>query len=60
MSLIRKNNYWNSSNLVAKDPVASNLCSQTDIKNAADKADRKIARKKKEIEKENRKIEETS
>ena len=60
VSLIRKNNYWNSSNLVAKDPVASNLCSQADIKNASDKADRRIVRKKKEIEKENKKIKETS
>jgi len=56
VSLIRNNNYWNSSNLVPKDPVAYNLCSQTDIKNAADKADRRIARKKKELEKENKKL----
>ena len=57
VSLIKNNNYWNSSNLVAKDPVVSNLCSQIDIKNAVDKADRKIAIKKKEINKENKKIE---
>ena len=57
VSLIKNNNYWNSSNLTAKDPVVSNLCSQIDIKNAAGKADRKIAMKKKEIGKENRKIE---
>jgi len=56
VSLIRNNNYWNSSNLVPKDPVAYNLCSQIDIKNAADKADRRIARKKKELEKENKKL----
>jgi len=52
VSLIKNNNYWNSSNLVAKDPVVSNLCTQIDIKNAVDKANRKIARKKKEQNKE--------
>ena len=57
VSLIRSNNYWNSSNLSAKDPVVSNLCTQVDIQNAADKASRKIARKKKEIEKEKKKLE---
>ena len=56
VSLIRKNNYWNSSNLSPKDPVVSNLCSQVDIKNAADKANRRIAREKKEKDKENQKI----
>ena len=57
VSLIRNKNYWNISNLSPKDPVVSNLCSQIDIKNAADKADQKIARKKKDIEKKNKKIE---
>ena len=57
VSLIRNKNYWNISNLSPKDPVVSNLCSQIDIKNAADKAHQKIARKKKEIEKKNKKIE---
>ena len=56
VSLIRNKNYWNISSLSPKDPVVSNLCSQIDIKNAADKADQKIARKKKEIEKKNKKI----
>ena len=55
VSLIKNNNYWNSSNLVPKDPVASNLCSQIDIKNAVDKANRRIARKKKELEKASQK-----
>ena len=55
VSVIRKKNYWNFSNLTAKDPVVSNLCSQTDIENAVDKANRKIAREKKKIEKENKK-----
>jgi len=56
VTLIRNKNYWNFSNLSAKDPVVSNLCSQIDIKNAAAKADRRIKRKKKELEKENKKI----
>ena len=56
VSLIKNNNYWNSSNLSPKDPVVSNLCSQMDIKNSVDKADRKIIRKKK-IDEENKKIE---
>jgi len=57
ISSIRNKNYWNSSNLSPKDPVVSNLCSQIDIKKAVDKADRKTARKQKEAEKENQKIE---
>ena len=52
VSLIKNNSYWNSSNLVAKDPVVSNLCSQTDIKKEAEKAERRIAREKKKKEKE--------
>ena len=56
VSLIRNKRYWNSSNLSAKDPVVSNLCSQIDIKNAIDKSDRRAARKKKEIEKQNKKL----
>ena len=55
VSVIRKKNYWNFSNLNAKDPVVSNLCSQTDIKNAVDKANRKALREKKKIERENKK-----
>jgi len=57
VSLIKNNNYWNSSNLTPKDPVVSNLCSQIDIKNAVDKSNRKDAEKKKKIDKENQKIE---
>ena len=40
-----------------KDPVVSSLCSQADIQNAIDKADRKAARIKKELERKNKKIE---
>ena len=60
VDLIRNKRYWNSSNLSSKDPVVSNLCSQADIKNALDKADRKAARKKKETEKQNKKLESVS
>ena len=60
VDLIRNKRYWNSSNLSPKDPVVSNLCSQADIKNAIDKADRKAARMKKELERKNKKIESTS
>jgi len=55
VDLIRTKRYWNSSNLIPKDPVVANLCSQVDIKEAVDKADRRIARKKKEQEKLNKK-----
>ena len=57
VSLIRGNNYWNSSNLAAKDPVVASLCSQVDIKDAQEKALRRIARKKKEAAKEAKKKE---
>jgi hypothetical protein len=57
VSLIKNNNYWNSSNLTPKDPVVSSLCSQIDIKNAVEKANLKAAGKKKKIDKENQKIE---
>ncbi len=56
VSSIRNKSYWNTSSLSPKDPVVSNLCSQNDIKNAVDKAERKIARKKKELEKQNKKL----
>jgi len=57
VSLIKNNNYWNSSNLTPKDPVVSSLCSQIDIKNAVEKANLKATEKKKKINKENQKIE---
>ena len=57
ISLIKNNNYWNSSNLIPKDPVVSSLCSQIDIKNAVEKANLKAAENKKKIDKENQKIE---
>ena len=60
VDLIRTRRYWNSSNLSPKDPVVSNLCSQAEIQNAIDKADRKAARKKKELEKQSKKLKSTS
>jgi len=60
VDLIRTRRYWNSSNLSPKDPVVSNLCSQADIQNAVDKADRKAARKKKELERQSKKLETAS
>jgi len=60
VDLIRTKRYWNSSNLSAKDPVVSSLCTQADIKNAVDKANRKAERKKKEIERQNKKLESVS
>ena len=57
VSLIKNNNYWNSSNLTPKDPVVSSLCTQIDIKNAVEKANLKATGKKKKIDKENQKIE---
>ena len=53
---IRYKSYWNSSNLSPKDPVVFNFSSQFEIQNAADKADKKAA-KKKEIEKQTKNIE---
>ena len=49
-----RSGYW--SNLSQKDPVVSNLCTQIDIENAVNKANRRIARKKKELEKNNQEI----
>ena len=60
VDLIRNKRYWNSSNLSPKDPVVSSLCTQSDIKNAVDKADKKAERKKKEIERQKKKLESAS
>ena len=57
VAAIRGKSYWNSSNLSPKDPVVFNFCSEVDLKNAIDKADKKIIRKEKEIKKEKRKKE---
>ena len=55
-SLIRDKKYWNSSNLSPKDPVVFNFCSLINIKKELDKADRRISREKKELEKKEDKI----
>ena len=52
---IRKKNYWNSSSLSPKDPVVSNFCTQIDILDAVEKADRKIIREKKKKDREAKK-----
>ncbi len=52
---IKKRNYWNFSNLLPKDPIAINLCSQLDLDKAIDKAKRRIKMEEKKIEKEKKK-----
>ena len=49
---IRNKSYWNFNNLNAKDPVAIGLFSQKELKEALDKAERRIKREKKQKEKE--------
>ena len=56
VSAIRNKKYWNSSNLSPKDPIVFNFCSEIDMKNAVDKADRKIIRQKKEEAKAKAKV----
>tara|TARA_B100000029_G_scaffold356979_1_gene349801 strand:- start:24 stop:605 length:582 start_codon:yes stop_codon:yes gene_type:complete len=60
VSAIRKKTYWNSSNLASKDPVVSNLCTQIDIKNAVEKAERKEKREEKKKIKEEKEKEKIS
>tara|TARA_B100000029_G_scaffold494159_1_gene557561 strand:+ start:378 stop:974 length:597 start_codon:yes stop_codon:yes gene_type:complete len=55
VGLIRNKNYWNSSNLTPKDPIVFSFCSDTDLKKAIDKADRRVERKKKEEERNKKK-----
>ena len=49
---IKKRSYWNFNNLSPKDPIAINLCSQTDLESALEKAKKRIKREEKKIEKE--------
>ena len=53
VSAIRNKNYWNYSNLNAKDPVAMGLFSQKDLLQAIEKAEKRIKREQKEKEKLN-------
>ena len=55
VTAIKNKSYWNSSNLTPKDPVVFNFCSETDIKKAIEKADRRIVRERKQAEKEKKK-----
>ena len=48
---IRNKSYWNYNGLNPKDPVAMSLFSQKDLKEAIEKAERRIKREKKEKEK---------
>ena len=47
ISLIKKRNYWNFSNLKAKDPLLLGLCSQSTFKESLEKAKRRVEREKK-------------
>ena len=49
---IRTRKYWNMSNVSPKDPVAANLCTQTDLVAAIEKAKKKQERIEKEKKKE--------
>ena len=51
VSAIRNKSYWNYNNLTPKDPVALNLFTQKDLKEAIEKAERRIKREKKQKEK---------
>jgi hypothetical protein len=52
VSAIKNKSFWNFNNLNAKDPVAIGLFSQKELQEALDKAERRIAREKKQKEKE--------
>ena len=47
VSLIRKRNYWNFSNLKPRDPVILALCTQENFQKAIEKAKRRVEREKK-------------
>jgi len=51
VSSIRNKSYWNYNSLNAKDPVAMGLFTQKDLLSALEKAEKKIAKEKKEKEK---------
>tara|TARA_B100000886_G_scaffold58003_3_gene35687 strand:- start:270 stop:869 length:600 start_codon:yes stop_codon:yes gene_type:complete len=53
---IRNRKHWNMSNISPKDPVMANLCTQTDLQDAIDKAQKKQEREAKKKEREARKI----
>ena len=47
VSLIRKRNYWNFSNLKPRDPVILSLCTQGAFQQALEKAKRRVERERK-------------
>ena len=49
---IRTRKHWNMSNISPKDPVAANLCTQTDLIKAVERAKKKQERLEKEKKKE--------
>jgi len=49
---IRNKSYWNYNNLNAKDPVAIGLFTQKELREAIEKAERRLKREKKQKEKE--------
>jgi uncharacterized protein len=49
---IRTRKHWNMSNISPKDPVAANLCTQTDLIKAIERAKKKQERLEKEKKKE--------
>ena len=53
---IRNRKHWNMSNISQKDQVMANLCTQTDLQDAIDKAQKKQEREAKKKEREARKI----
>ena len=53
VTAIRNKSYWNFNNLNSKDPVAIGLFSQKELREALEKAERRIKREKKQKEKGN-------
>ena len=47
VTLIRNRSYWKFSDLSPKDPIAVNLCTQSEVKKAIEKMERRIEREKK-------------
>ena len=56
VAAIRTRKHWNMSNISPKDPVAANLCTQTDLMKAVERAKRKLERIEKEKKKEKAKL----
>ena len=56
VSLIRKRNYWNFSNLKPRDPVILSLCTQDNFQKAIEKATRRLEREKKAKIREEKKL----